>query len=236
MTRKHKTHGFTLIELLVVISIISLLISILLPALGRARDSAVSIQCASIVKQLTLAQNLYADDQNDYFTPFWSNDFNNSSISPNFGEKLAWTYRLKDYTNGYSKYTPEKNLMCPKIQRPRIINDTTPYKQTYNMNPFMLWHKWRCRREAVLTPSNILLLGDSNITTNDQLRTNEWRSPWVNSSSNGTYYAGSSNGAPGLRHITEGDGANMGFVDGHVAIKSGQALNYYGNDTNLWVW
>jgi prepilin-type N-terminal cleavage/methylation domain-containing protein/prepilin-type processing-associated H-X9-DG protein len=237
MNIKQKTHGFTLIELLVVISIISLLISILLPALGRARDSAVSIQCASLVKQLTLAQNLYADDQNDFFTPFWSNDFNNANISPNFGTKIVWSTRLKSYTNDFDRYTPERNLMCPKVQRTEIINATTQYKQTYNMNPFMLWPKWRCRREAVLTPSNILLIGDSVIANTDHLMTTEWRVPWVTSNTSfGTYASGSGSSMPGLRHITEGDGANMGFVDGHVALKSGEDLQWYGVTTSLWKW
>lgn len=56
-------HGFTLIELLVVISIVALLISILLPALAKARNSANNVDCLTRVKQLGLIFMLYEQDQ-----------------------------------------------------------------------------------------------------------------------------------------------------------------------------
>ena len=56
------TGGFTLIELLVVISIIALLVSILMPALGAARFQAKVVVCKSNFHQWGLTSRLYAED------------------------------------------------------------------------------------------------------------------------------------------------------------------------------
>ena len=59
--------GFTLIELLVVISIISLLIAILLPALAAARKQAQAIRCMANLRQVGTALAMYVDMYNDYY-------------------------------------------------------------------------------------------------------------------------------------------------------------------------
>ena len=64
MSRRHA--AFTLIELLVVVAVVALLLSLLVPALGAARAAAVRTQCASNMRQLGLAFEMYAADHDNW--------------------------------------------------------------------------------------------------------------------------------------------------------------------------
>ncbi|MBN1871204.1 MAG: DUF1559 domain-containing protein [Candidatus Omnitrophica bacterium] len=66
MVLNGKKYAFTLIELLTVVIIIAIIILIQIPLVGRARESARRSQCASNLRQIGLALQVYCDDHDDY--------------------------------------------------------------------------------------------------------------------------------------------------------------------------
>jgi prepilin-type N-terminal cleavage/methylation domain-containing protein len=64
--RSASVHGFTLIELLVAVAVMAVLVSILLPAMAQARESARRSVCAGNLHQLGISTNLYAEDHSGW--------------------------------------------------------------------------------------------------------------------------------------------------------------------------
>jgi len=95
--------AFTLIELLVVISIIALLIGILLPVLGAARDSAAMTREMAAQRQLQLSYNSYALDHGGAFIP--GHTRYDGVLTTDVGDPLSsfaadrWPWRLVDYAD-----------------------------------------------------------------------------------------------------------------------------------------
>lgn len=66
---RDRRYGFTLVELLVTAGVVMLLVGILLPGLGRAREQARSTLCQSNIRQLALANGLYAQEFGGVYVP-----------------------------------------------------------------------------------------------------------------------------------------------------------------------
>lgn len=134
---KHKIlqlNKFTLLELLVVISIIVILMSLLLPGLKSAKESAKKTICLANLKQLTTGSLLYISDNNDYFPP------SRLAISGS-GLQPTWEYSLSIYIfsgkapnigNWYSFLSsPTTPFHCPSDYSTFKYYD--PYPSSYSI-------------------------------------------------------------------------------------------------------
>lgn len=127
--------AFTLIELLVVISIIAVLLSILMPALNKAKDKARSVICRSNLKHWGVAFALYAENNNDKFMRGWMDDW------VTWGHGKQWMSQLRPYYSNTHNFR-----LCPKTKVP-----------DENWRAGTTFHAWSARYQG---GDSALVLGD----------------------------------------------------------------------------
>jgi prepilin-type N-terminal cleavage/methylation domain-containing protein/prepilin-type processing-associated H-X9-DG protein len=108
--RTRKKRAFTLVELLVVISIIALLLSVLMPALSKAKKQAKATVCMSTLHQWGAVFLAYTTANNGSFHPGWGD------VAPDYDlvRRSHWMDCLKPY------YQDEKMALCPSATNPDI--------------------------------------------------------------------------------------------------------------------
>jgi prepilin-type N-terminal cleavage/methylation domain-containing protein/prepilin-type processing-associated H-X9-DG protein len=115
--RKSPSNGFTLIELLVVVAIIALLIAILLPSLGKARENARITVCGTHLRQIAAANLMYIDQNGGSMITAEIDTTASGASSPQF-----WCNDL--VTQGY---LPTKNNVDPSGQHALVSTSTIFY-------------------------------------------------------------------------------------------------------------
>ncbi|HAI13167.1 MAG TPA: hypothetical protein DCM28_15775 [Phycisphaerales bacterium] len=221
-----KQHAFTLIELLVVISIIALLISILLPALGKARQAARAMQCQTQMRQVAMGYFMYGED--------------------NKGElpRTTATYNPNDVHRGQAKYVGAKGgsyhvevEICPSlpggsnIRASKHSNGSYRYPSYYHNPNFWAYTKKFdspfCRSSLkLISPSLAGMLCEVEDTYTlgggYQWEYTPQRMSWI--------HGGASGSREGVM--------NMSFFDGHVAnVKGSWTDSSYlkGVNGNTWM-
>ena len=112
--------GFTLIELLVVIAIATLLLSLLLPVLGQAKESGRSAVCASNLHQNVATVLSYMADHVDRYPP---NNYHRDAWDPRPPWPLPDGNRCYPWSRATDKYRSGDNtLLCPSATRPAEWN------------------------------------------------------------------------------------------------------------------
>jgi prepilin-type processing-associated H-X9-DG protein len=213
-----------LIELLTVIAIIGILASILIPVVGKVRESARQAQSASNTRQITLAILTYADDHNG-FAPkgasgpgqdgFIQNNSWNIEIMPWIGGPRA----SADAMTAIQQRRAQEVLQCPAFIAQKNPTPAQLEQGFFGIglnlalgvpeniggdNRNAQWNRIQLGRFS--TPSRVVLVGSSDMPTSDGQRYQMLTSSYNNPD------AVRNNG--GLRH---GSVATYGFADGHVA-------------------
>lgn len=198
-----KSEAFTLIELLVVISIISLLIAILLPALGKARMASRNVACQSNLRQMGIAQYAYVDMFDGGFVPGFINYGDNEKFYDimlnleliNTAGVFRCPAETKENMSGsYSgHYGTNFNISGPLKYNGTFCRDFTQYNYIQIL-------------DHLTQPSNMVLMSD------------------VMGNAVGYWFDGGgvflTKSYPNTRHQTDGKGWNYLYCDGHVKFNN----------------
>ncbi len=206
--------GFTLIELLVVIAIIAILAAMLLPALARAKEAGKKIACVNNLRQLSLAAQMYAGDNQDHYPPRSETNHWPNVLYDNYGKALKILLCPSDrfFPPPETVGSSSSNSVADAAPRSYFINGWNDYFQGIHEGDSM-------KENAIIHPSDTALLGEKEPDHGDY---------YMDLLENG------GNDFTGILDQTRHDGkigSNFAFADGSARFMKNHTALY---PLNLW--
>lgn len=232
--QSRRTRGFTMPEVLVVVATIAVLIALLLPALVKARRSAVQITCASNLRQIALVNQFYLNEYHDYYMPMkWGYSLTRAPGWPPLPTGLAlptvphenwvgnWAFRRTIGLNLKGADRVPIKFVCPlaafALQNGNVNGYQLERSYGYNTdglswyaNPTTFYMGYK--RRDVRSPARKLMFADAmsgSIT----------KAGAKNYDKTGEFWGLPAGGGKPVTNITayrHTGGANVAFWDGHV--------------------